>query len=563
MASDKSVDALLAEYERQKEQGRKDPRIGELVVAARKGEVETVKRLLAAGGDPNAPAPSPEATSDMLETPLWAALYGRKPAVVKLLADAGADVNEGFPDTPLGAAINLKNLDLIRALIAGGADVNLANRSHETPLLKAVQSENAEIVQELVNAGADPNRVAKKKNWDTVTNYSPLEFATMMRNKKLITILAASGAGGKKLPGMLLCAAAGSGDLAEVKRKIEQEGVDIHCRDPQGQTPLICAALEGRATVVKYLIDHGADVNLAAGAKSDGESPLIAAAMSGKVPVVKLLVEAGANLDYEPQGQKGHTALAYAKAERLKKVVEYLLEVQKAQGKSQRSIIPVGVPTFDTNDAAFVVEATVEQTAGAFAKLRDARTWTRNVLGGKVKLAARSFAIFKLTGQPWSIVMKLNCPTYKTWPSLADAKAMSASLRTRALFVANSDTGGVTQYALFEKGKLVEFFDYGSSNRETPANEIARKLSSMYKIDLDSLPNFSHHEGKVFGSLLRDVKLARVKNDLDFVNDYLKEQNAFIPFGLEEWGEAGETVELSLEGLGPDDVERLDYVATR
>jgi hypothetical protein len=28
-----------------------------------------------------------------------------------------------------------------------------------------------------------------------------------------------------------------------------------------------------------------------------------------------------------------------------------------------------------------------------------------------------------------------------------------------------------------------------------------------------------------------------------------------------EWGEPGERIELTLEGLGPDDIERLDYVA--
>jgi hypothetical protein len=28
-----------------------------------------------------------------------------------------------------------------------------------------------------------------------------------------------------------------------------------------------------------------------------------------------------------------------------------------------------------------------------------------------------------------------------------------------------------------------------------------------------------------------------------------------------DWGEAGERIELTLEGLGPDDIERLDYVA--
>src|SRR5262249_18064707 len=156
------------------------------------------------------------------------------------------------------------------------------------------------------------------------------------------------------LPGMLLCNAAGNGNLAEVKAKIEKERVDINSRDAQQQTPLICAALWGRARVVKYLISQGARINLPAGTKGDRVSPLIAGAVSGKVEVVKMLVEAGADLDYAPWGHESLTALARAKSERRKGVVAYLLDVRKARGQSKRSNAPRGVNTFETNDAAFV-----------------------------------------------------------------------------------------------------------------------------------------------------------------------------------------------------------------
>ena len=33
------------------------------------------------------------------------------------------------------------------------------------------------------------------------------------------------------------------------------------------------------------------------------------------------------------------------------------------------------------------------------------------------------------------------------------------------------------------------------------------------------------------------------------------------PFFEAKWGRAGQRVELTLEGLGPDDIERLDNVA--
>ena len=42
---------------------------------------------------------------------------------------------------------------------------------------------------------------------------------------------------------------------------------------------------------------------------------------------------------------------------------------------------------------------------------------------------------------------------------------------------------------------------------------------------------------------------------------YVADRDAYIPFALDDWGEPGQRVELTLEGLGPDDIERLDYIA--
>src|SRR5215471_5235860 len=109
-SQDKYLDAALAKLERQQERARKDPRIGQLVEAAGNGDVATVKRLLDDGADPDAPAPRPQ----ILRTPLWAAMFGRKAEVVPLLARAGADLNDGFPDTPLIAAVHCGHLELLR-----------------------------------------------------------------------------------------------------------------------------------------------------------------------------------------------------------------------------------------------------------------------------------------------------------------------------------------------------------------------------------------------------------------------------------------------------------------
>jgi hypothetical protein len=52
-----------------------------------------------------------------------------------------------------------------------------------------------------------------------------------------------------------------------------------------------------------------------------------------------------------------------------------------------------------------------------------------------------------------------------------------------------------------------------------------------------------------------------VSNGLNFIDDFVRQQGAFVPFFADEWGLPGERVELSLEGFGPDDIERLDFIS--
>jgi len=83
----------------------------------------------------------------------------------------------------------------------------------------------------------------------------------------------------------------------------------------------------------------------------------------------------------------------------------------------------------------------------------------------------------------------------------------------------------------------------------------------VYGVDLSKLPELVVNKGLVFGASARKLDLSKIKNDLDYVNQYVAGQDAYIFFAIDNWGEPGERAELSLEGLGPDDIERLDYVA--
>ena len=160
----------------------------------------------------------------------------------------------------------------------------------------------------------------------------------------------------------------------------------------------------------------------------------------------------------------------------------------------------------------------------------------------------RCYAVFCIVGQPWSIIMRLTSDPADTFHRRSDAASLSKSLGTRVILVSSGDTGGVYQYLTFDKGALVELFDAGSG---------------VESLDLGGLKDVAVDSRVVFASSLRTPGLAGIGNPLNFMNRHLVGENAFVPFGLEELGGPGETVELTLEGFGPDDIERLDYVAVK
>jgi len=84
--------------------------------------------------------------------------------------------------------------------------------------------------------------------------------------------------------------------LPLIKYLIEIKKVNVDFLDNTGGTSLIAAINRHNLDIVKYLVDHGADVN----AKSEhGETPLWWALERGSSNIIKYLVSKGANLDYK------------------------------------------------------------------------------------------------------------------------------------------------------------------------------------------------------------------------------------------------------------------------
>lgn len=100
--------------------------------------------------------------------------------------------------------------------------------------------------------------------------------------------------------------AATAGDVVRVRYLLEH-GADVDTRDDEGYTPLLTAVKTRYNDLTRFLIQHGADVNLA---DRDGWTPLMYAAWRDSPEIVGMLLEKGAQL--ETANQQGLTPLCIA-----------------------------------------------------------------------------------------------------------------------------------------------------------------------------------------------------------------------------------------------------------
>jgi hypothetical protein len=166
-----------------------DTDVTTLMRAAQKGDLESVRRLLAGRADVNA--------RDWVgKTPLLHACgYGHiSPQVVAALLAAGADPNasdKGGVTALMGAAGwwggKDKTLVILRALLAAGANTNAKDINGRTALMSAAAEGDLEAVRLLLEAGAD---VAAHTN----DGSTALSLARQYKHPDVVQVLAEAGA---------------------------------------------------------------------------------------------------------------------------------------------------------------------------------------------------------------------------------------------------------------------------------------------------------------------------------------------------------------------------------
>jgi ankyrin repeat protein len=298
------------------------------------------------GRTPVAPQPgqaAEEFASGWLTPLMFAAREGDVESA-RLLVAAGADVNAPASDgkDALGLAIFNGNYELASFLIDSKAQVNKADTQGFTPLFWAVDRRNMEtapnfpwmvtadplpLIKKLLEAGADPNALVNNTPRARMRAGSPrIVFAT--------ALMRAAFSGDLELVKLLLAKGADPGVVSKDNETVLEAAAALAFI--QGYSKGRSAA--ERLEVIKLLVDLGADVNAA---DDYGITPLMAAANMGEVSIIQFLVDCGADLGAYDLGKKNDGAFGAS--------VEPLMPVDYA----------IGVGTFVPNNAIiFHKEAT-------------------------------------------------------------------------------------------------------------------------------------------------------------------------------------------------------------
>ncbi|MEP1205854.1 MAG: ankyrin repeat domain-containing protein [Rhizobiaceae bacterium] len=164
---------------------------GELIKAARSGDVAQVQQLLADGADVN--------ETDRFGTALHFAAIGNHIGVVEVLVAHGAEVNakSKILGTPLHAAANRNQAHAAEKLVQLGANADARNKDGYTPLQLAAKLGGADVARSLIKAGVDVNTVTSGwgDNAYKLGELTALHLARLTDNRDIVEMLRAAGAG--------------------------------------------------------------------------------------------------------------------------------------------------------------------------------------------------------------------------------------------------------------------------------------------------------------------------------------------------------------------------------
>ena len=292
----------------------------------------TVRAIIDHGANVNA-------VNNRGQTALWCACVDGHESIVNILLDAGADpsITDKYGDSCLHAAIHgLCSTIVIQEIYDHGAYVNAVNNDGATPLLLACSAAQVESIELLLTLGADPN--IADTDGDTSILSAIEGHCSVTTMQKLINYSAKVNATNNKGITALLRACAYR--LMDVVTVLLEAGADPTIVDDVHYSSLH-AAVDGRCSkdTLQALIHHGALIDAA---RKDGTNALLRACKTGQSETVRFLLETGADVNIaKPNGNSClHEAVyGHCSSETLHKIIQKGVNVNDVNNKSETALI--------------------------------------------------------------------------------------------------------------------------------------------------------------------------------------------------------------------------------
>ena len=256
-----------------------------LLLASEAGHASVIEALAAAGADP-------KTTTASGVTPLMLAAASGQVDALKVLVARGADVNAAEPtrgETAIMFAAANRRPDAVRALIAAKADVNLATKVVSLKAAPPSPEEEAYLAAVAsgrsggrgAGAAATPAAPATASMASASSNAAPADAPAQGRRGAAATGGGRAGAAGGRAAG---------GGIAGVSRPYTYAET---INGQGGLTPLHFAVRQGDAASATALIDAGATIDTPTG--GDNTTPLLMAVINGHFDLAAALIDRGAN----------------------------------------------------------------------------------------------------------------------------------------------------------------------------------------------------------------------------------------------------------------------------
>jgi ankyrin repeat protein len=286
-----------------------------LHLAAENGDADTLRALLAAGGNANAALPSGE-------TVLMTAARTGTPDALRVLLDHGADVTareSWYGETALIWATAENHAEAVRMLLSHGADIDapsalesfekrrsgqsILSLGHWTPLMYAARQNALESGAALIKAGA-------KLDVTDPDNTTALIIAIINANYDFAAMLIDAGADPNVVD---------TSGMAALYAAVDMHRLAIGHGRPNPKPSGTLDSID----IVRQLLAHGANVQaqlgkpiiqrqhtFGDGSLGAGATAFLRASKSGDVEIMRMLLDAGADPSYTMPD--GSTALMYA-----------------------------------------------------------------------------------------------------------------------------------------------------------------------------------------------------------------------------------------------------------